>query len=155
MTFRAAVKATPDIAPHYRAGLQALREAHRQMIRTSRPRSLDGSFDLDEALSSIKPNDARWDYGVGLKRRAQDGRAIWIEVHPASSFHVDPVLAKLSWLQNWLANEAPALNGIPARYVWLATGAVALPLNSPKRRIIAARGLDFRARILDLDEFVD
>ena len=153
MRFRAAAKATPEIAPYYRTGVRALPKAHCTLIRISNSRRLDGSINIDQALRHAKPNDPRWDYAVGIKPSTDDGRAVWIEVHPASSSHVDPVLAKLAWLRDWLEDEAPALNQVKARYVWLATGTVALPGNSPKRRLIAERGLDFRAKSLDLDEF--
>jgi hypothetical protein len=153
MSFRSAVAATPEIASHYRAGLQALPGARRTLIRISVGRRLDGSVNIDKALRHAKPNDPRWDYGVGIKPRADNGRAIWIEIHPASSSHVDPVLRKLAWLRDWLRNEATRLHRIKARYVWLATGTVALPRNSPKRKLIAEQGLDFRANSIDLDEF--
>jgi hypothetical protein len=154
MSFQAAATATPLVAAHYRVGLQALSKAHRALIRIADGKHLDGSINLDRALRHTKPNDPRWDYGVGIKRRADAGRAIWIEVHAASSSHVDAVLAKLTWLRGWLENEAPALDQMRARYVWLATGAVSMPANSPKRRLIAQRGLDFRAKSLDLDDLV-
>ena len=153
MTFQSAAHATAAVAPRYRSGLQAIRGAHRSLIRISDSRRLDGSLDIDRALRQARPNDPRWDYGVGIKLH-EGGRAVWIEVHPASSSHVGPVLAKLAWLRTWLENEAPALNQVKARYVWLATGTVALPGNSPKRKLIAQRGLDFRARSFDLEEFI-
>jgi hypothetical protein len=155
MSFQAAASATPQVAAHYRAGLRALSRAHRALVRIADGKHLDGSINLDRALRHARPNDPRWDYGVGIKRRSDGGRAIWIEVHPASSSHVAAVLAKLAWLRIWLENEAPALGQLNARYVWLATGTVALPGNSPKRRLIAQHGLDFRAKSLDLDDLAN
>ena len=118
-------------------------------------RRLDGSVHVDQALRHARPNDARWDYAVGIKLRRDNGWAIWIEVHPASSSHVDAVLAKLTWLRNWLHDEATALTQVKARYVWLATGTVALPGNSPKRKLIAKHGLEFRTKFINLDEFAN
>jgi hypothetical protein len=153
MSFQKAVKATPAIAHHYKRGLQALPREHRSSVRTSDPRRLDGSVDLDEALRAAKPNDPRWDYGVGLKARGRSAQAFWIEPHPASSLHVNPVLGKLRWLREWLKHDAPALYQLKARYIWLATGRVALPTNSPQRRAIAAEGLELHAQLLNLDQF--
>jgi hypothetical protein len=150
MSFQRAVRATPAIAPHYRPGLQALRRQDASMMRIADGRRLDGSVALDEVLQY-----ARWDYGVGIRARANQVQAIWIEIHPASSSHVGGVLAKLDWLRNWLRDEAPAFAGIRARYVRLATGTVALPQNSPKRKLIASQGLEFCAKLLNLDEFTD
>lgn len=142
MTFRTAVERTPSVAPHFRVGLQAIRNEHRRLLRVSSPRrQLDGSIDLDQALRESKPTAPRWDYGLGLR----PPRAIWVEVHPASSSHVDDVLAKLRWLRAWLETEAPELGQLRARFVWLATGSVALPANSPKRKVLAAMGLVLRA----------
>jgi hypothetical protein len=152
MTFRNAAESTEAVARYYRDGLRALPRVHRDLLRISDTRRLDGSIHIDQALLRAKPNDPRWDYGVGI-RLHNIGLAVWVEVHPASSSHVDPVLAKLAWLRRWLEKEAPALGQVRARYVWLATGTVALPANSPKRKLIAQHGLDFRAKFLDLDKF--
>lgn len=146
MTFRKAVERTPAIAAHFKPGLQALRGEHHSLVRSSEPRHIDGSVDLDKALRQLRPRDPRWDYGVGCWRT----EAIWIEVHPASSSHVDDVLKKLRWLRSWLENEAPALWQLKARFIWLATGSVALPVNSPKRRVLAAAGLVLKSSPLEL-----
>jgi hypothetical protein len=159
MSFEAAVKATRAIADHFAPGLQALRKDHRERIRISKPRCLDGSVDLDNALQTARPREPRWDYGVGLKTRLKactgTVQVVWIEPHPASSSHIDVMLNKLDWLLAWLREEAPALDRLNAEYVWFATGAVALPANSPQRKRIAAQGLLFRAQWLDLDDFRD
>jgi hypothetical protein len=156
MSFETAVKATPAIADHCMPGLQALRKKHRERITISNPRCLDGSVDLDTVLQVSRPHEPRWDYGVGLKTglKACKGsvHVLWIEPHPASSSHIDAMLNKLSWLLVWLQAEAPALTLLKACYVWLATGTVALPPNSPQRKRIAAKGL-LLTQLLALDDF--
>lgn len=147
MTFKKAVEATPAIAAHLKPGLQALSHGHRRLIRCSKPKELGGSIDLDDVLRSSKPRDARWDYGLGFRKP----QVVWIEVHPASSSHVAEVLNKLNWLRSWLKNEAPALCQLKARFIWLPTGSVALPANSPKRKVLAAAGLLLKTVPLNLD----
>lgn len=154
MTFREAVESIPAIAAHYLVGLQALRPADRDRIRISETRLLRGSVSLDEALAGTRPNQPVWDYGIGASRRPEPAVVVWIESHPASSKHIRPVLAKLNWLRRWLETEAPQLDRLKSRFVWVATGSVAFPANSPHGKIIAQEGLKFRARRVDLDEFL-
>lgn len=148
MSFRAAVRATPSVATSLKPGLRGLRSEHRGLVEISDARRFTGSVDLDKALRAQKPNEPRWDYVVGLAGAVQ---AIWIEAHPTSSLHIDPVLAKLGWLRAWLPSEAPALNVLKARFVWIATGAVALHAGGPQMRRIAQAGLEFRAKRLHID----
>jgi hypothetical protein len=61
------------------------------------------------------------------------------------------VLEKLAWLQNWLNAAAPGLGSITAKYIWIASGRVAITANSPQRRRIAQSGLDFCSH-LNLDQ---
>jgi hypothetical protein len=88
----------------------------------------------------------RWDYGIGLRKSSSSDEAIWVEVHPASSHHVDEMLQKLEWLKRWLSNEATLLNEISKRFVWVASGSIALTKGSPQRKRIAAAGLAFGGR---------
>lgn len=155
MTFQAAVRATPALARHCLPGLRALSQRDRHLITTRNTRRIQASVSLERALRPTLPDDPIWDYGVGIEHGRGRSTAIWIEPHPASSSHLESVLGKLAWLHNWLRQHAPRLNSIEARYVWVATGRVELPANSPKRRLIAVKGLEFCARRLDLYRFVD
>src|SRR5262249_2940533 len=83
--FKAAVVSIPAVAEHYRAGLQALRAADVAHVICDTPRKLTGSIDLDAAKHATEPQAARWDYGIGFKLSPAEERAIWVEVHPASS----------------------------------------------------------------------
>jgi len=143
MGFKRAVENTPSIAEAYRPGLQAMEKEHRDHVAPPDTRLLTGSINLDRALATAMPNAPRWDYGVGLKTRTQSEKAIWIEVHPASSNHIDGILAKLGWLKGWLRTDAPRLKAMPAEFVWIASGRVSLPPHSPQRRKIAGQGLRF------------
>ena len=103
----------------------------------------DRSVDLDGALRDLHPNDPRWDYGIGVRKTKNSDRVIWIEVHPASSSHIQDVLKKLEWLKEWLGSSAPRLKTISTDYVWIASGEVSISTNSPQRRKLAAKGIRF------------
>ena len=144
MGFQEAVVATEGLTNAYQRGLQALRRADRDRIRSSRPRNLTGSVNLDEALSETRPNDPRWDYGIGVRKARHSEVVVWIEVHPASSHHIQDVLDKLAWLKQWFVASAPRLNRMPKKYVWVASGSVHLPRH--QRRRLAAQGIHFAGR---------
>lgn len=146
MKFQHAVVGTEGLRDAYRPGLRALRRLDRGRIRCASPRNLTGSVNLDEALSQSHPNDPRWDYGIGTRKPQHSEIAVWIEVHPASSHHIQGVLAKLAWLKRWLVSSAPRLNRMPKKYVWVASGSVRLPRHSQQRRRLAAQGIHFAGR---------
>jgi hypothetical protein len=127
MSFEAAVKSCPRLASAYRRGLQGLKRVDRQRVRISDSRRLRGSVDLEEALAADLPNQPIWDYGLGLAHNRNGEMAVWLEVHPASSLHVGPV-------------------------IWKLRCAVAFNRNSPQFRQVAQAGLLFRSGVLRLDE---
>jgi len=92
-----------------------------------------------------------WDYAVGVANPRQPDSAAWLEVHPASSLHVDEVLAKLRWLKQWLESGAPELDQLPRRFCWIATGAVSFDRGSRQARRIAQAGLRFPVKHVDLE----
>ena len=143
MRFKDAVEKTVDLAEAYMPGLQALKSVDRDRIQCKNTRNLTGSVDLDEALRDSNPNDPRWDYGIGVRKTQNSDRVIWIEVHPASSSHIQDVLNKFGWLRQWLTSSAPCLKTISTDYVWIASGKVSIPPNSPQRRKLAAQGIRF------------
>lgn len=148
-TFKDAVLATPAVAGAFRDGLGALTGNHSTLISTAEPRRLTGSINLDDALRVSFPNDSRWDYGIGLQTSPNE-RALWIEVHSASSGHVSDMIAKLRWLRQWLASYAPELQRISLRFIWIASGRVALSRGSRQARQIAGAGMEFPVRQLSL-----
>ncbi len=150
MRFRDAVRNARGLQEAYRTGIGAVRTRDRQRIRCANPRCLAGSVNLDKALARSHPNEPRWDYGIGVRAGRGFDRAIWIEVHPASSHHIGDVLKKLAWLEAWLESSAQALRQITAEYVWVASGSVAIPPGSPQRRILSARGVRFAGQRFQL-----
>jgi hypothetical protein len=150
MTFRKAVLATPSLKDSYYPGLQALRREARNQIRCSDPRCFTGSINLDEALAEVEPDSPRWDYGLGYKK--DEETALWVELHPASSGHVEEVLRKLSWLRNWLRRDAPHLwNLTKGGFYWIApSGPITITPNSRQAKLLAANGLSGPMRCLQL-----
>ena len=149
MTFAEAVNRTPSIKGHLRSGLKALRRADRSRVSCD-GRNLVGSIDIDGALRYLYPRDARWDYAVGVSKSARDF-VVWLEVHPASSLHVDEVLDKVRWLKQWLETSAPELRGLDRHLCRIATGGVSFGRGSPQARRIAQEGLRFPVKHADLD----
>jgi hypothetical protein len=150
MRFKQAVENTRGFEQAYQPGLQAIRRKDGHCISCRDSHVVTGSVNLDGALAKTLPNDPRWDYGVGVTGQTTSETAIWIEVHPASSHHIDEVLDKLDWLKDWLQSCAPDLNSMPREFVWVASGKVSFQPNSPQRRKLAAQGLRFAGSRLHL-----
>jgi hypothetical protein len=146
MNFRdALLNVDPSLNSHICCGLQAIKRADRQRVAVRHTRSLSHSIDLDLALRGAYPNDPRWDYGVGVTVTGHSDRAVWIEVHPASSLHVQAVLKKLAWLKQWLSQHRQPVwsDFATCWFVWVASGRSSLPPQSPQRRMISSHGLRF------------
>lgn len=148
--FEKAVRSVAPLAQAYRKGLQAIRNRDLQRITSRRQERLTGSVDLDAALRPSLPNANRWDYGIGVKGSSE--HVVWVEVHPASSNHVQDVIDKASWLRGWLVKDAPSLAKLPRQLVWVASGTVALTAGSPQRRRLAQEGIHFAGRGVRVDE---
>ena len=104
-------------------------------------------MDVDTTLKESRPNDARWDYGIGLRNQGNE-KVVWVEIHPASSLHLDDVFKKLAWLKDFLRRSAPALRALTTyengpRFIWIATGSVGFRAGSQEMRKIAASGIHF------------
>jgi hypothetical protein len=131
------------LASALKDGLQALPQSDRGRIECKNPRALAGSVNVDAALKEALSNAPRWDYGIGVHIDKKNDCVIWIEVHPASSRHINDILSKLQWLKSWLKTEAPQLEALPREFVWIASGAVAIQPGSPQRKKLAENGLVF------------
>lgn len=153
MRFRRAVPSAAAVRDGFREGLGAVRNVDRNRLRCANPRRLRGSVNLDQALKLAFPNHPRWDYAIGVSRGTQSDHVVWLEVHPASSLHVDEVLNKLRWLNGWLASDAPELRRLPAHFYWVATGTVSFRRGSRDEKRIAQEGMRFPGKQLNLDEF--
>ena len=147
--FADAVLATTCLAGALRNGLQAVRPTDRQRITCRDGRLLTGSVDVDRAMLASHPHDNRWDYGIGVTN--DNERVVWVEIHPASSLHVQDLIAKLRWLRGWLKSEAALLGQFTPYFVWVASGKVALTPNSPQRRRVAQEGIHFAGERVQVD----
>ena len=154
MTFRQAVEAAPHpVNGEFREGKQALENRHRGLVTCGDARRLSGSIDLDAALRRQRPNDPRWDYGLGY--RPANGRelAIWVEIHSATTGEVSKVLDKLQWLKDWLNREAEELRRLTDRsekeipYVWIASSGDNINRNSRQYRMLSQSGLRLKTRL--------
>jgi hypothetical protein len=146
MGFRKAVNATQELSGAYRSGIRALTEVDRNRVECVQTRRLRGSVNLETRLRDYYPNEPIWDYGVGWRVDMKNDCAVWIEVHPASSGHVESVINKVKWLKIWLQTTAPALGRLTRRndgYVWIASGRVLLQKTSRQARQLASVGISF------------
>ena len=151
MTFSKAVKAAPPpVNGAYRLGKQAMENRHRGLVTCADPGRLRGSIDLDAALRQHRPNDNRWDYGLGHKPEKGREQAIWVEVHSATTSEVSTVLKKLQWLKDWLNGEAEDLKRLTdrsdkdIRYVWIASKGDKINRSSRQYRQLKQGGLDVK-----------
>lgn len=130
MTFKEAVEKTSDIKAGYRIGLQAL-GVNKSHVAATDPRKIDGSVDIDKCTRMLYPNSARWDYAIGY-----DGKAYFLEIHPANTSNVEEMIKKAKWLNEWLNDKAPSLKSLAANndYYWVPSGKVCILKNSPQYR---------------------
>jgi len=136
--FQRAVEATPGIKNAHCPGIQALPAGDK--ARLTDKQLATGSIFLDARLRSAPAHASanRWDYGIGL---AADDRGaetvLWLEVHHAASKQTDKVLKKLEWLKSWLATDAPALDRMHKRFVWLLSNVENNPNDRAHRNRLA------------------
>lgn len=135
--FEEAINATPDVIGKYQRGLAAL-GCYSIKIEVENPKLIDGSLDIDNAVKSLYPEDARWDYAVSY-----NGKVYFIEVHPAMTSEVTKILKKLAWLKLWLQQHAPLIDEIKSEtpYHWLQVSNCTILPTSPQYRRLAAAGL--------------
>lgn len=148
-SFGARVQATPAIAHAYQPGIQSLLPVDRRRLAASERAT--GSIALDDALKDRFPESHRWDYGIGLPGERTE-HVLWLEVHHAASGETERVLRKLRWLREWLRGEAPALERLPAKFIWLLSNVESNPNDRRKRQQLAeTHGLRRHQGILHLD----
>ena len=155
MTFKEAVEAAPPpVNGKYRPGKQALENRYRHLVTCGEPRRLTGSVDLDSALEQHRPNDPRWDFGLGYKPPRGQERAIWVEVHSAKTSEVSTVLNKLRWLKDWLNRDAEDLRRLTDRagkeipYVWIASSGDKINRNSRQFRLLSQSGIRLKGALV-------
>lgn len=136
--FQKTVEKVVDIKTAYKSGLQAL-GTNASLISIKNTRNLEGSVDIDSTTATLYPNDNRWDYVFSYERKAY-----YVEVHPAYTGEVKKVVAKRTWLLNWLVTKAAELNSYQSaspRFYWIQSGKCAILPNSPEYKQAAAAGL--------------
>ena len=154
MRFREAVDATAELRGACLPGLQALKESDRNRIQCADTRRLKGSIDLEVRLKDHYREYPQWDYGIGWLEAAGRECAIWVEVHPASSGHVDDMIRKVTWLKNWLRNHAPCLKSLTRvenGYAWVATAGISFRPGSPQAQKLTRAGVSFPQKQLRLN----
>lgn len=137
-SFEKAVAMVPDVANGYRPGLAALGSDSRYVM-VEKPRSIDGSVDIDTCTKTLYPDANRWDYVISYA-----GCAYYVEIHPATGGMVKEMEAKLAWLKQWLKQKAKPLENYPAgspRFSWIHSGKCGLSKTSAEYRKTAMMGL--------------
>ena len=158
-TFRDAVADAPSpVNQAYRPGKQALERRHRTLVTCSDTQRLTGSIDLDATLAQEPDyaNQSRWDYGIGHKPTRGPERAVWVEVHTATTREVSAVIRKLEWLRTWLRTEAEQLNRLTGHvgqdsFVWIASNGDHIPRNSSQFRRLQRTAIRQPRRNLTLE----
>lgn len=137
--FERIVVQVPDIVGGYSQGLKALVGKYSQYVAVADSRSIDGSVDIDACTEDKYPAENRWDYVISYQ-----GRAYYLEIHPATNGSVKEVEAKLKWLKNWLSQKAVALNGYPSgmpRFTWVHSGKCGLSKTSTEYKRASILGM--------------
>lgn len=151
MTFPKAVSQAPQLAGAYQRGLRALKARDKLCVSVNSPRKLTGSVDIDSTLASVDPHGHRWDYGVGISQVPnRSDLVVWIEIHPAKNSEISVVLDKLAWLREWLHNNAPDLEAMPCKHVWVSSGSTSITQGSQLARSLATKGLQLAGGHLTL-----
>jgi hypothetical protein len=146
-TFKVACQATPAIASAHQPGLQALAAVDKQRLMATEQAT--GSIALDDALRHRFPNDCRWDYGIGLPAGAGE-QILWLEPHHSASKQAERVIKKLQWLRHWLRAEAPELNRMPAKFIWLLSNQEHPHDRRRRQQLAEKHGLQRRQGTLNL-----
>lgn len=135
-----AVNATPDVKGSFHRGLGALSASDKTKIHVPDTSKLTGSLDIDSTTKNLYPEDNRWDYAIEY-----DNETFFIEIHPGSTGEVSKVIAKLSWLKEWLKTKAPEINNIKAKnkaaYHWVYTNKYSILPNSKYALMLSKNGI--------------
>ncbi len=141
--FKEAVENTPDIKDHYCPGLQAVKGSERKMISPEDTKKLSGSVDIDKAMVKSYPDSNRWDYTIGY-----EGKAYFVEVHPADTSEVDTVIKKVEWLKDWLNKKASKLKSIrQTPYYWIPSGRYSISKGSPQEKKLSQNGIRIQSKL--------
>ncbi|MGA2581969.1 MAG: hypothetical protein ABSG31_01735 [Tepidisphaeraceae bacterium] len=149
MTFKKAVKETPNLQNSWKPGLGALRSQDRPHIKAEDTHMLRGSVDVDTALKFTQPNASRWDFAIGYMHENRTLESVyWVETHTGSDDQINVVLKKLQWLKNWLRDDGRKLAAFEREIVWVASGSTSFTNGATQVKTLAVRGLRYSGKIL-------
>ena len=133
---KTAIDNTEDVKGHFKTGLGAIKGHEKQKIVVPDTRKITGSLDIDTSTSAKYPQANRWDYAIEY-----DKETFFIEVHPGSTSQIPTVIAKLTWLKQWLKEKAPAIDALKPKkkqpYHWVYTNKFAILPSSKYARQLA------------------
>ena len=122
---KAAVEQTEDVKGHFKSGLGAIKGNEKQKFVVPDTRKITGSLDIDTSTKEKYPQENRWDYAVEY-----DGETFFIEVHPGLTNEIPVVIAKLTWLKQWLKEQAPSIAALKPKdkqpFHWVYTNKFAI-----------------------------
>ncbi len=151
MTFKEAVRRTPELGNAWRPGLKALRRQDQTHIKAEDTTKLLGSADIDTALRPTQPHAHRWDFAIGYKHANRaDESVYWVETHSGSDSQISVVLRKLEWLKTWLRQHHNALAKLDREIVWVASGPTSFTKGATQVKTLAVKGLRYAGRILHI-----
>ena len=159
MKFRDAVgQAEHPVNTACESGKRALEKRHRKLVNCDEPQRITGSVNLDAALAKVPKyaSQPRWDYGLGYLAKDGHERALWVEVHTATTREVSSVLRKLKWLKQWLDSSADELRKLTDsadekdRFVWIASNGVHISPNSKQARELSRSAIRKPRKTLNL-----
>jgi len=149
MSFSKNIEQTPGLEGKLHEGMQALKKLDRDKIAPGAAK-LAGSVDIDGALRSLHPTEARWDYLIGQLAGTKKTLALWMEVHSADGEHtIKEVQAKHAWLLKWKATSP--LREHESRYYWIASGKCSFNQRAPQIKRLSMHGIRFCGSHLKLD----
>jgi hypothetical protein len=123
-----------------RPGLQALSSEDVKRIEASIREECSDSLDLDSGLRPDHPEDPRWDYLVGHRRRV-----IAIEVHSALDSQVASIVGKKEHAKRQLLAHSRVGSSI-ASWLWIGSGSTQFTRREIAFRILAKHGIAFVGR---------
>lgn len=130
MSFQAAVEAADHLV--LKPGLSAVKKGEGKARIVQGSSEITGSVAMDDDCRRAYPNDARWDYVIGVQAK-KTTTAFFVEVHSAETSEVRKMEAKLEWLLQYLQGDSQeALRKLPRQLHWVASGRVNIPRNTPQ-----------------------
>ncbi len=142
-----ALRADSPLSDCLRLGKRAL-EGNRTRVVAQPPRLVTDSVDVDTFLEAEHPNEARWDYLLGLDHKV---KIIAVEVHPATDREVSRVVAKKTWTQAELKKHLKS-RSLVSKWFWVSSGTTGFTRTGMAQRRLNAAGIVAVGRALRLPE---